>query len=102
MRQSIKTRFHSYREIGDIQLLTPKNPLIAVAKGAALSADSRYIVMERLCVRSYGTVSRQRFDTELDAESDAVRNAAGTKMVDNGCDWLIKKVRKRGSLVDVH
>lgn len=48
--------------------------------------------MERLCVRSYGTVSRQRFDDKLDVESDAVYNATGSKMVDNGCDWLIKKV----------
>lgn len=40
MRQTIETRLRSYPGIGQIQFLTPQNPLIAVAKGAALSADS--------------------------------------------------------------
>lgn len=65
---------------------------MAIAKGAALSTGSRYIMMERLCVRSYGTKSSQTFDPRLDHEDEAVYNAADKKMVENGCDWLISKV----------
>lgn len=92
IRHSIETRFQTHPKIGKVKFLYPPKPLIAIAKGAALSADSRHIVMERVCARSYGTTSRQRFDAALDDEEDAVNNATGEKMVDNGCDWLITKV----------
>lgn len=78
---------------GDIQLLCPDNPQVAIVRGAVLRGIGGMAPSQKYCRRSYGVASLQMFREGIDPEGKAQWNKwDGTKRCFGRMDWLIGKV----------